>query len=227
MNQVDYAARRESMVDYQLRLRGITADNVLEAMRRVRREAFVPPNLRELAYDDSPLPIGEGQTISQPYIVALMVESLGLTGGERVLDVGTGSGYAAAVLACIAGEVYSIERIAELAGRAREVLASEGFDNVRVRVGDGTRGWPEQAPFDAISVAACGADVPDALKRQLKINGRMVIPIGAYHYVQELVCITRISDGEYRSHRLIDVRFVPLVGGEDEPEDESPPGIGL
>lgn len=212
MSESDYAARRESMVDYQLRLRGIASPHVLDAMGRVRREAFVPANMREMAYDDSPLPIGEDQTISQPYIVALMIESLGLSGGERVLDVGTGSGYAAAVLACIAGEVFSIERIGDLADRAREALAGEGFDNVRVRVGDGTRGWPEEAPFDAIVVAACGEDVPDALKRQLKVNGRLVIPVGARRFAQELVCITRISEDEYRSEHLSDVRFVPLVG---------------
>lgn len=212
MEETDYSARREAMVDYQVHARGVTTPAVLEAMRRIPREAFVPIELREFAYDDTALPIAAGQTITQPYFVAMMVEALNLSGGERVLDVGTGSGYAAAVLACMAGEVCSIERIGELADFAQRRLAAEGFANVEVTVGDGSRGWPERAPFDAIMVAAGAPTVPPALKAQLKVGGRLVMPVGSDEGVQELVRITRVSEDEYESQDLADVRFVPLVG---------------
>ena len=206
------ASRREAMVDYQVQARGVRAPRVLDAMRHVPREAFVPADMREFAYEDTALPIAAGQTITQPAIVAMMVEALALEGGERVLDVGTGSGYAAAVLACIAGRVYSIERIAELADLAERALSSAGFDNVEVRTGDGSLGWPEAAPFDAILVAAGAPTVPETLKRQLAIGGRLVVPIGPEDEVQELVRITRVGEDEFRTEDIADVRFVPLVG---------------
>ena len=176
-------------------------------MRRVPREAFLPPQLREFAYEDNPLPIAEGQTISQPYIVAFMAEALVLEGGERVLEIGTGSGYAAAVLSEIAGEVYTVERICQLAEKAASTLADLGYDNVHVLHGDGTKGWPEHAPYDGIIVAAGGPKVPDALKIQLKIGGRLVIPVGSDPKVQELVRITRISELDFQREDLADVRL--------------------
>jgi protein-L-isoaspartate(D-aspartate) O-methyltransferase len=200
------------MVDYQLRARGIESPLVLEAMGRVAREHFVPERMRDCAYDDGPLPIGAGQTISQPYIVALMTEALDLEGGERLLDIGTGSGYAAAVLGCIAGEVFSIERIQELADRAAGVLAAEGFDNVEVRCDDGTMGWPEHQPYDGIIVAAGAPAVPDSLKHQLAIGGHLVIPVGSEHSVQSLIRVTRLAEDEFRTEDLGSVRFVPLLG---------------
>jgi protein-L-isoaspartate(D-aspartate) O-methyltransferase len=191
-------------------------------MLAVRRELFLPHHLQEFAYEDSPLPISGGQTISQPYIVALMADALLLEGGERVLEIGTGSGYAAAVLGEIAAEVYTVERIGQLAEKAAAVLAELGCANVHVRHGDGTRGWPEHAPYDAIVVAAGGPKVPDALKAQLKLGGRMVIPVGADARSQELVRITRTSEHEFRREDLADVRFVPLLGQEGWPEAEQP-----
>lgn len=208
----DLAERRSSMVDLQIAARGVRAANVLDAMREVPREAFLPERLREFAYDDAPLPIAEGQTISQPYIVALMAEALALEGGERVLEIGTGSGYAAAVLSRIAGKVFTVERIGQLAENAAAQLADLGYANVHVRHSDGTRGWNEEAPFDAIVVAAGGPEVPAALRRQLKIGGRLVIPVGEDPRLQELVRVTRLSEDEYRTEDLLDVRFVPLVG---------------
>jgi protein-L-isoaspartate(D-aspartate) O-methyltransferase len=200
------------MVDYQLRARGIESPLVLEAMGRVAREHFVPKRMRDCAYDDGPLPIGAGQTISQPYIVALMTEALDLEGGEKVLDIGTGSGYAAAVLGCIAAEVFSIERIQELADRAASTLAAEGFDNVEVRCGDGTMGWPEHQPYDGIVVAAGAPAVPDSLKHQLAVGGHLVIPVGSEHSVQSLMRVTRLAENEFRIEDLGAVRFVPLLG---------------
>ena len=183
-------------------------------MRKVAREAFLPENLREFAYEDSPLPIAEGQTISQPYIVALMAEALLLEGGEKVLEIGTGSGYAAAVLAEIAAEVYTVERIGQLAEKAATALAGQGYDNVHVLHGDGTRGWADHAPYDAIVVAAGGPKIPESLRTQLKIGGRLVIPIGSNARAQELVRVTRVTKDEYRREDLADVRFVPLLGQE-------------
>jgi protein-L-isoaspartate(D-aspartate) O-methyltransferase len=200
------------MIERQIAHRGVRDPLVLEALGEVPREHFLPEDLHEFAYEDSPLPIEQGQTISQPYIVALMTEALLLRGGERVLEIGTGSGYAAAVLARIAGEVYTVERHGQLAAKAADVLARHGYHNVHVLHGDGTLGWPEHAPFDAIVVAAGGPDVPPALKSQLKIGGRLVIPVGANRTLQELVRVTRVSALEYRTEEIADVRFVPLVG---------------
>jgi len=208
----EFESRRASMVDYQLIARGIESPLVLEAMGRVAREKYVPGGVRDCAYDDGPLSIGAGQTISQPYIVALMAEALDLQGGERVLDIGTGSGYAAAILGCIASEVFSVERVPELARQAARALASEGFDNVVVRCGDGTMGWPEHQPFDGIVVAAGAPAVPEALKHQLVIGGHLVIPVGSEHAVQSLMRITRLADNEFRTEDLGAVRFVPLLG---------------
>jgi protein-L-isoaspartate(D-aspartate) O-methyltransferase len=208
------AQERESMVRTQIAARGVRDPAVLEAMRRVPREAFLPAELEEFAYVDSPLPIAQGQTISQPYIVALMTAALELGPGDRVLEIGTGSGYAAAVLARIAREVYTIERHEELARVATARLAHLGFSNVSVRHGDGTLGWPEHAPFDAIVVAAGGPVVPEALLEQLAPGGRLVIPIGEDRALQQLVRVTRERDGRLRREALGDVRFVPLIGAQ-------------
>jgi protein-L-isoaspartate(D-aspartate) O-methyltransferase len=214
------------MVEQHIAARGVRSVAVLEAMRNVPREAFLPANLREFAYEDSPLPIAEGQTISQPYIVAYMIEALALEGGERVLEIGAGWGYAAAVLSEIAGEVYTVERIGQLAEKAASLLADLGYDNVHVLHGDGTLGWKEHAPYDAIIVAAGGPDVPDSLKQQLKIGGRLVIPVGTDPRTQELVRVTRLSDEKFKSEDIADVRFVPLVGEEGwapTPGEPAPP----
>jgi protein-L-isoaspartate(D-aspartate) O-methyltransferase len=217
----DYAARRRRMVEDHIEARGVRFKLVLDAMGAVPRERFLPEHLREFAYEDTPLPIGEGQTISQPYIVAFMVEALALEGGEKVLEIGTGSGYAAAVLSRIAGDVYTVERIAELAVRASEKLSDLGYRNVHVLHADGTRGWPEHAPYDAIIVAAGGPQIPKTLKAQLKIGGRLVIPVGTDPRGQELVRVTRLSEDDYETEDIADVRFVPLVGAEGwAPEGE-------
>jgi len=210
--QIGFESQRASMVDYQLRARGIESPQVLEAMGRVAREQFIPGRMRDCAYDDGPLPIGGGQTISQPYIVALMAEALDLKGGEKVLDIGTGSGYAAAVLGCIAGEVFSIEWVQELADRAAGTLVDEGFDNVEVRCGDGTMGWPEHQPYDGIIVAAGAPAVPEALKHQLAVGGHLVIPVGSERSVQSLMRVTRLAEDDFRTENLGAVRFVPLLG---------------
>jgi protein-L-isoaspartate(D-aspartate) O-methyltransferase len=209
---VDPAEARERMVERQLRRRGIRDERVLAAMARVPRHLFVPENLRHLAYEDGALPIGHGQTISQPYIVATICSLLRLRGDERVLDVGTGSGYQAAVLAELATEVVTIERVPELAERAREALASAGYGRVEVRVGDGSLGVPDRAPFDAIAVAAATPSVPPALYEQLSDGGRLVIPRGG-RWGQDLVLVERTEEGAVE--RLsIPCRFVPLVGVE-------------
>ena len=210
----NFAKLRTEMVEKAIVSRGVRSELVLNAMRTVPREAFLPERLREFAYEDAPLPIEEGQTISQPYIVAFMTEALALQGGERVLEIGAGSGYAAAVLSEIAGEVYTVERIGQLAEKAASTLADLGYDNVHVLHGDGTKGWPEHAPYDGIIVAAGGPKIPESLKEQLKIGGRLVIPVGRDPKVQELVRVTRISESEYKREDLADVRFVPLVGQE-------------
>lgn len=209
----DFIKLRHEMVDHHIFARGVRSGLVLAAMRKVPRELFLPKNLQEFAYDDSPLPIAEGQTISQPYIVAFMIDALALNGGEKVLEIGAGSGYAAAVLAEIAGEVYTVERIGQLAERAAALLAEQGYANVHVLHGDGTRGWAEHAPYDAIVVAAGGPKVPESLRTQLKVGGHLVIPVGEAR-AQELVRITRVSATEYKSEDLADVRFVPLLGAE-------------
>ena len=208
----DFAELRHEMVERQLRGRDIVDDRVLAAMERVPRELFVPEDLRSRAYDDAALPIGGGQTISQPYMVARICEALGLQGSERVLDVGTGSGYQAAVLAELAAEVDTIERLAELAELARANLAAAGYDGVRAHVGDGSRGLPEQAPFDAIAVAAAAPDFPRTLYEQLVPGGRLVVPVGKYG-IQRLELIVRSPEGP-AVIRSVPCRFVPLVGEE-------------
>src|SRR2546421_2392821 len=211
-------ARRE-MVAHQILERGVRSKAVARAMREVPREAFIGADMQEFAYADSPLPIGEGQTISQPYIVAYMIEALELEGGERVLEIGTGSGYAAAVLSRIARELYTIERHPSLARDARAALERLGYDNVQVIEGDGTRGWPEAAPYDAIVVAAGGPEVPPALRAQLAIGGRLVMPIGDTPREQRLVRVERTGEDEYQQEDLLPVRFVPLIGEQGWAED--------
>ncbi len=205
-------ARRTRMVERDLRGRGIRDTRVLEAMSRVPREAFIAPELREFAYEDAPLPIGEGQTISQPYIVARMLEALGLEGGESVLDVGTGSGYAAAVLSRIASRVYTIERHEALADAARELFARLGYDNIEVRHGDGSLGWPEHAPYGGIAVAAGGPEIPRPLLEQLADGAALVVPVGETLRSQRLVRVVRRGEDRFETGTMESVRFVPLVG---------------
>jgi protein-L-isoaspartate(D-aspartate) O-methyltransferase len=205
---------RDRMVDVQIARRGVHDIHVLTAMREVPREQFVDPGFEEFAYEDSPLPIGAGQTISQPYIVALMSEAAEVKPGDRVLEVGTGSGYAAAVLSRIAKHVYTIERHASLAEAAKARLAKLGYDNVEVRIGDGTRGLPEEAPFDAILVAASGPEVPPALEDQLAIGGRLIMPVSEELWGQSLRKFTRKSETVYEEEDLGAVRFVPLIGSQ-------------
>ena len=201
------------MVERQLRRRDVTDERVLEAMERVPRELFVPERVRGRAYDDAELPIGAGQTISQPYMVARICESLELHGDEKVLDVGTGSGYQAAILAELGGEVHTIERLEELAELARASLAAAGYgDRVRVHVGDGTLGLPEQAPFRAIAVAAAAPELPTTLYEQLAERGRLVVPVGGRHG-QQLQVVVRSPEGP-AVVRSVPCRFVPLVGEE-------------
>jgi protein-L-isoaspartate(D-aspartate) O-methyltransferase len=201
-------AEREAMVERQLRARGIRDERVLAAMARVAREDFLPEEMRDRAYDDAALPIGEGQTISQPYMVARICEELELLGGERVLDVGTGSGYQAAVLAELAAEVHSIERIPALAERARAILG----DRVNVHVGDGSRGVPEHGPYEAIAVAAAAPRLPEALYEQLGPRGRLVVPVGS-RWEQLLHVVIRSPEGPALL-RTVPCRFVPLLGEE-------------
>lgn len=214
MNKDKLATERAHMVEHQIAARGVHSIDVLRAMGKVPREAFLPEALEEFAYQDTPLPIAEDQTISQPYIVAFMIEAAGVKPGMRVLEIGTGSGYAAAVLAEIASDVYTIERINNLVVHAQRALERTGYNTVHIRHGDGTQGWAEHAPYDAIIVAAGGPDVPDSLKQQLKIGGRLIIPVGAGQTTQELVRVTRISEARFTSEDIADVRFVPLVGRE-------------
>jgi protein-L-isoaspartate(D-aspartate) O-methyltransferase len=210
---------RERMVETQIARRGVRDPRVLEAMRSVPREAFVLPGSEEFAYEDQPLPIGEGQTISQPYVVALMIEAAGVSPGDRVLEVGAGSGYAAAVMSRIADRVYAIERHAALAEAAQQRLDRLGYGNVELRVGDGSRGWPEAAPFDAILVSASTPDVPDALKAQLAIGGRLVLPVGRRLFHQTLRKLTRTGVSDYEDEDLGSVAFVPLIGEQGWTED--------
>jgi len=199
---------RERMVEAQIEARGVKDKRVLAAMRKVPRHMFVPENMKSYAYQDEPLLIGEGQTISQPYIVAYMSESLRLMGDETVLEVGTGSGYQAAILAEVVKEVFTVELVEILSLRAQEILRELGYENIHFKVGDGTLGWKENAPYDAIMVTAAPAKVPKALQEQLKIGGRMVIPVGSAF--QELVLITR-EKRKFRKRKLLPVRFVPLI----------------
>jgi protein-L-isoaspartate(D-aspartate) O-methyltransferase len=227
----DQNPARESMVQQQIAARGIRNPAVLEAMRQVPREAFLPEDLEEFAYLDIALPIPEGQTISQPYVVALMAEAADIGPDYRVLEIGTGSGYAAAVLSRIAHEVYTVERHKTLADQAERRLRELGYDNVHVRHGDGTLGWPEHAPYDAILVAAGGPQVPSSLREQLKVGGRLVIPVGESPGDQDLLRVTRTREDTYEEEDLGPVRFVPLVGQEgweghdgQDPRPRSGPG---
>ena len=211
------------MVEKQIASRGVVDPRVLDAMRTVPREAFVPASAAEFAYEDMPLAIEEGQTISQPYVVALMAEALQLTPRDRVLEIGAGSGYAAAVLSRVAAEVYAMERRAVLAELARRRIRELGYYNVHILHGDGTLGCAEHAPYDAIVVAAGGPSVPEALRAQIVIGGRLVIPVGATPQEQELVRVTRTGENEYEQEGLGDVRFVPLIGVQGWDERASAP----
>jgi protein-L-isoaspartate(D-aspartate) O-methyltransferase len=211
------AQARARMVEHQLRRRGITDERVLEAMARVPREAFVPENLHHLAYEDGALPIGHGQTISQPFIVATICSLLRLEGDERVLDVGTGSGYQAAVLAELAAEIVTIERLPELADRARAALHAAGYAHVEVAVGDGSRGVPDRAPYDGIAVAAAAPGIPETLYEQLAPGGRLVLPRGT-RWGQDLVQVVKTPGGP-AEQASVPCRFVPLVGDEGFSED--------
>ncbi|MEL7499984.1 MAG: protein-L-isoaspartate(D-aspartate) O-methyltransferase [Planctomycetota bacterium] len=220
MSSIDFQKQRELMVQQQITSRGIEDPRVLSAMRAVPREEFLDEAIRERAYIDAPLRIASGQTISQPYIVALMTEALQLGEHDTVLEVGTGSGYAAAILAEVAAVVYSIERIEELAVRARTILQQLGYQNIHVCKRDGTQGWPEHAPFDGIVVAAGGPKVPETLKQQLKIGGRLILPVGSQKDGQQLLRITRVAEHRFNSETLANVQFVPLIGAEGwEPVD--------
>jgi protein-L-isoaspartate(D-aspartate) O-methyltransferase len=208
--ETDYTALRESMVEHQIAMRGVRDPRVLEAMRTVPRHRFVPSNQAASAYRDAPLPIGMGQTISQPYIVGLMTEMLELEGSERVLEIGTGSGYQAAVLGQLVANVISVERFESLAREARERLAELGYDNVRVEVGDGSLGWPAEAPYDAIIVTAASPEIPSPLEAQLAAGGRLVIPTGP-RWTQQLTRVRRVG-GRIEREKTIGVAFVPLIG---------------
>ena len=207
------------MVKEQLERRGIQNERVLRTMRETPRHLFIPENLKDLAYEDGPLPIGEGQTISQPYIVALMTELLELNGDEKILEIGTGSGYQAAVLSPLVKEVYSIEIVKSLAEKAGKKLKEMQYHNVTVKWGDGYQGWAEYAPFDAIIVTAAPDQVPQVLIDQMKIGGRLVLPVGTYF--QKLKVITKMHDGEVGEKNIISVRFVPMIHSEKTPQDSS------
>jgi protein-L-isoaspartate(D-aspartate) O-methyltransferase len=208
----DFREERELMVETQVAARGIMDPWVLHAMRTVPREGFIPAALQASAYDDGPLPIEEGQTISQPYVVAVMTQAVQPKPGNRALEIGTGSGYAAAVLATIVSEVYTVERLGQLAEGAQRHLAALGYRNVHVLHGDGTLGWPEHAPYDAIVVTAGGPYVPPALLEQLAIGGRLIMPVGSACRFQNLVRVTRTAADSYDREELEAVAFVPLIG---------------
>ena len=200
--------KRQRMVEEQIAARGVSDPRVLAAMQKVERHLFVPSTFQVAAYADEPLPIGNGQTISQPYIVAYMTEALQLEPGDRVLEIGTGCGYQAAILAELVKEVYTVELVKPLAEASRDRLASLGYKNIEVMCGDGYKGWPEKAPFDAIMVTAAPPEVPEELAGQLKIGGRMIVPVGSFF--QELRLITRTASG-FDTRPLLPVRFVPMV----------------
>ena len=215
----DFSREREAMIERQLKHRGITEPMILDAFREVPREAFIAGNNVHLAYGDHPLPIEAGQTISQPYIVALMIQAAGIGLRDKVLEVGAGSGYAAAVISRIAGKVIGIERQHELVEVARERLQRLGYDNVEIVEGDGTRGWRDGAPYDAILAAASGSHVPRPLVEQLAPGGRIVMPVGDPGWVQQLVKVTKNDDGTLVQQDLGGVRFVPLIGEEGWKDD--------
>lgn len=210
----DFAALREAMVERQIAGRGIGDPALLAALREVPREAFVGPAQAAYAYEDTPLPIEAGQTISQPYIVALMIEAARVRPGGTVLEIGAGSGYAAAVMGRIAARVIAIERHEALARLAAERMERLGYDNVEIVHGDGSAGWPAGAPYDSILAAASGSHVPATLKRQLAIGGALVMPLGPPHALQSLVKLTRVGEEDYAEENLGSVRFVPLIGAE-------------
>ena len=211
--------KAEILVKNQLEKRGIQDERVLQAMRETPRHLFISDNLKDVAYQDGPLPIGEGQTISQPYIVALMTELLKLNGNEKILEIGTGSGYQTAILSPLTKEVYSIEIVKSLSERAGKKLNEMQYKNVILKYGDGYKGWVEYAPFDAIIVTAAPDQVPQALIDQLKIGSRLVLPVGTYF--QKLKVITKMRDGEIGEKNIISVRFVPMVHSEKTPRDSS------
>ena len=210
----NYAAEREAMVERQIESRGITDPKILEAFRAVPREAFISEEYADLAYGDHPLPIEAGQTISQPYLVALMIKAAEIKPGDKVLEVGAGSGYAAAVISRIAGKVVAIERQRELVKIAQQRIARLGYDNVKIVEGDGTRGCPEEAPFDAILAAASGSHLPPQWVEQLAEGGRIVMPVGDPGWIQKLVKVTKGPGGNLITEDLGGVRFVPLIGEE-------------
>ncbi|MCL2007463.1 MAG: protein-L-isoaspartate(D-aspartate) O-methyltransferase [Treponema sp.] len=205
-----YETLQRQMIQQQLESRGIKSEAVLEAMRQVPRHLFVPEKLQKHAYDDSPLPIGHGQTISQPYIVAFMTEWLGLIPGMKVLEIGTGSGYQTAILAHMATDVYSIELLDEIYSGTRELITDLLYDNITLKCGNGYLGWPEEAPFDRIIVTAAPKRIPEILIEQLKDGGKMIVPVGPVHSVQYLKLIA-IKDGEIFESNLLPVRFVPMI----------------
>lgn len=217
---IDFAAARARMVDEQLARRGVSDARVLAAMGEVPREFFVPDALSARSYDDGPLPIEAGQTISQPFVVALMIAAAQLSDADRVLEIGAGSGYAAAVMSRIAAQVYAIERHGELAEGAAARLRRLGYDNVEVRAGDGTQGWPERAPFDAIIASAGAPAIPQALKEQLDIGGRLVMPVGDTPRLQTLLKVRRTGAATFAEEDLGAVAFVPLIGAHGWKEED-------
>ncbi len=215
LTEEDYAWKRKNMVERQIVARGVRDKKVLEAMESVPRHLFIPEEFRQYSYYDQPLPIGLGQTISQPYIVALMTEMLDVDNDDIILEIGTGSGYQAAVLSKIVKEVYTIEIIEDLGLQAEERLKSLGFNNVYVKIADGSLGWPDRAPFDAIIVTAAAEKIPDPLIKQLKSGGKMVIPVDSSFLGQDLLIVEKDESGEISIEKTIPVRFVPLVEGEE------------
>ena len=209
-----YAEQRDKMVQRQVRARGVRDEAILNALREVPREVFVPDRYKAAAYDDSPLPIPAGQTISQPYVVSLMIRALRLDPDDKVLEVGSGSGYAAAILSRIVDEVHAVERHEELVQYARQRLAQIEYENVHVHHADGTMGWPPAAPYQGIMVSASGPRVPQSLEEQLAIGGRLVMPVGRARGLQTLIRLTRVDEDEYEEKDLGGVRFVPLIGEE-------------
>jgi protein-L-isoaspartate(D-aspartate) O-methyltransferase len=201
---------RKKMVEHQIAARGVSGRRVLEAMHRVPRHLFIPESIRDRAYDDSPLPIGDGQTISQPYMVAWMTELLEVEEDDTILEIGTGSGYQAAILCELGKEIFSIEKYSSLAQRAEERLRSLGYDNITIRVGDGTLGWPEEAPFDGIIVTAGAPSIPEPLVEQLADGGRLVIPVGPSG--MQMLTLVQREGREYRTREEGTCVFVPLVG---------------